>query len=221
MAPEGLRLNSVVALPEGGFAATSTSTGDVWEWNAAAGWAVIPGTDDTTPNGLEISPDGAWLYVAGWRGEKLTRLSRGRTPRQRDVVPIGFRPDNLRFVDGGTQHPRRRPRQLRHAGGDLERRRHRPADAGGAPHLPAPADRGVRRLHRGHPHRRRDLARDQPRPDDRLVPGAGVGVGNTLRGAPSGGSGRPQRRPELTFVDVLREPVREPFACVSKEQYGW
>ncbi|MCY3843377.1 MAG: hypothetical protein OXH69_07525 [Acidobacteria bacterium] len=103
VAPEGLRLNSVVALPEGGFAATSTSTGDVWEWSTDSGWSVIPGTDDTTPNGLEISPDGAWLYVAGWRGEKLTRLSRGRTPRQRDVVPIGFRPDNLRFVDGGAQ----------------------------------------------------------------------------------------------------------------------
>lgn len=100
--PEGLRLNSVVALPEGGFAATSTSTGDVWEWSTAGGWAVIPGTGDTTPNGLEISPDGRWLYVAGWRGEKLTRLSRGRTPRQKDVVPIGFRPDNVRSIDGGA-----------------------------------------------------------------------------------------------------------------------
>ena len=102
VAPEGLRLNSVVALPEGGFAATSTSTGDVWEWHAGAGWSLIAGTEDTTPNGLEISPDGEWLYVAGWRGEKLTRLSRSRTPQQKDVVPMGFRPDNLRSVDGGA-----------------------------------------------------------------------------------------------------------------------
>ena len=102
VAPEGLRLNSVVALPEGGFAATSTSTGDVWAWRAGAGWSLIAGTEDTTPNGLEISPDGQWLYVAGWRGEKLTRLSRGRTPQQKDVVPMGFRPDNLRSVDGGA-----------------------------------------------------------------------------------------------------------------------
>ena len=102
VAPEGLRLNSVVALPEGGFAATSTSTGDVWEWRAGAGWSLIAGTEDTTPNGLEISPDGRWLYVAGWRGEKLTRLSRGRTPQEKDVVPMGFRPDNLRSVDGGA-----------------------------------------------------------------------------------------------------------------------
>jgi len=31
VAPEALALNSVVALPEGGFAATSPRTGDVWE----------------------------------------------------------------------------------------------------------------------------------------------------------------------------------------------
>ncbi len=102
VAPEPLRLNSVVALPEGGFAATSTSTGDVWEWRAEGGWSLIAGTEDTTPNGLEISPDGRWLYIAGWRGEKLTRLSRGRTPLQKDVVAVPFRPDNLRSVDGGA-----------------------------------------------------------------------------------------------------------------------
>ncbi len=102
VAPEALRFNSVVALPEGGFAATSTSTGDVWEWHTEGGWSLIAGTEDTTPNGLEISPDGQWLYVAGWQGEKLTRLSRGRTPLEKDVVPVGFRPDNLRSVDGGA-----------------------------------------------------------------------------------------------------------------------
>ncbi len=102
VAPEALRLNSVVALPEGGFAATSTSTGDVWEWHTEGGWSLIAGTEDTTPNGLEISPDGQWLYVAGWSGEKLTRLSRGRTPLQKDVVAVPFRPDNIRSVDGGA-----------------------------------------------------------------------------------------------------------------------
>ena len=103
VAPEGLGLNSVVALPDGGFAATSPRTGDVWEWQTEAGWTRIPGSEDTTPNGLEISPDGRWLYVAGWREEKLTRLSRGRTPVEKDVVSVGFRPDNLRMsADGST-----------------------------------------------------------------------------------------------------------------------
>ena len=102
VAPEALGFNSVVALPEGGFAATSPRTGDVWEWQSDTGWMRIPGSEDTAPNGLEISRDGRWLYIAGWREEKLTRLSRGRTPLEKDVVAVGFRPDNLRMSPDGS-----------------------------------------------------------------------------------------------------------------------
>ena len=102
VAPNDFGLNAVVALPEGGFATTSPRTGDVWEWHASAGWTRIPGSEDTAPNGLEISSDGRWLYVAGWREEKLTRLSRGQTPVQKDVIDLGFRPDNLRMSSDGS-----------------------------------------------------------------------------------------------------------------------
>ena len=97
-----LSLNSVVALPEGGFAATSGPTGDVWGWHTGAGWARIPGSADTAPNGLEISKDGRWMYIAGWSEEKLTRISRGQTPVQKDVIDLGFRPDNLRMSPDGS-----------------------------------------------------------------------------------------------------------------------
>ena len=103
IAPEPLGLNSVVALPESGFVATSPRTGDVWEWQAVSGWKQIPGSDDTAPNGVEISSDGRWLYVAGFRESKLTRLSRGEPPGQKDVVDLDFRPDNLRMsLDGSV-----------------------------------------------------------------------------------------------------------------------
>ena len=103
VAPEPLRLNGVVALPEGGFAATSPGTGDVWEWQTDSGWMQIPGSEDTAPNGLEVSTDGRWLYIAGWAEEKLTRLSRGRTPVQKEVIALDFRPDNLRMsLDGAV-----------------------------------------------------------------------------------------------------------------------
>ena len=102
VAPEPVGMNGVVALPEGGFAATSPRTGDVWEWQASTGWAQIPGSEGTAPNGLEISADGHWLYIAGWAEEKMTRLSRGRTPIQKDVISLGFRPDNLRMSLDGT-----------------------------------------------------------------------------------------------------------------------
>jgi len=103
IAPDGLGLNGVVALPEGGFAATSPRTGDVWEWHTGSGWMQIPGSQDTAPNGLEISADGESLYIAGWAEEKLTRLSRNKDPLEKQVVDLGFRPDNLRMsLDGSV-----------------------------------------------------------------------------------------------------------------------
>ncbi len=102
VAPDPLRLNGVVALPGGGFATTSPGTGDVWEWQTASGWTQIPGSEDTAPNGLEVSADGRWLYIAGWAEQKLTRLSRGQTPVQKEVIQLDFRPDNLRMSLDGT-----------------------------------------------------------------------------------------------------------------------
>ena len=102
IAPEPLGLNAVVALPEGGFVATSPRTGDVWEWHTGSGWTRIPGSEDTAPNGLEISGDGRWLYVAGFREAKVTRLSRGQSPVQKDVITLDFRPDNLRMSPDGS-----------------------------------------------------------------------------------------------------------------------
>ena len=57
VAPDGLGLNSVVALPEGGFAATSPRTGDVWEWQTATGWTRVPGSEDTT-DGVPLTVEG-------------------------------------------------------------------------------------------------------------------------------------------------------------------
>ena len=98
-APEGQAFNSVVGLPDGGIAATS---GGVWEWYTDTGWRLLPDSEDTAPNGLEVSSDGQWLYIAGWAEEKLTRLSRGQTPIQKDVIALGFRPDNLRMSADGS-----------------------------------------------------------------------------------------------------------------------
>jgi sugar lactone lactonase YvrE len=97
-----LTFNSVVALPEGGLAATNTRAGDVWEYHAAAGWRRVPGSEGAASNGLEISRDGQWMFIAGWAEEKLTRLSRGKTPVQKDVIKLGFRPDNVRFTPDGS-----------------------------------------------------------------------------------------------------------------------
>jgi sugar lactone lactonase YvrE len=75
----------------------------VWSWQTATGWTRIPGSEGSAPNGLEISRDGHWLYIAGWSQEKLTRISLGETPVQTEVIDLGFRPDNVRMsLDGSV-----------------------------------------------------------------------------------------------------------------------
>jgi hypothetical protein len=119
VAPDPIGLNSVVALPDGGFATTNFSprgqdaaargrmmkgenNGEVWEWHTGSGWKIIPGSESAGPNGLEISKDGNWLYIGGWGSQSVIRLSRGQTPVKRDTVGVGFRVDNVRWAPDGT-----------------------------------------------------------------------------------------------------------------------
>jgi sugar lactone lactonase YvrE len=115
VAADPIGLNSVVALPEDGFIATDflargidaagrgrmlagENNGALWEWHTATGWKMIPGSEAAGANGLEISKDGKWLYVAAWGSQSFFRLSRGQTPVKRDAVPLGFRVDNIRWA---------------------------------------------------------------------------------------------------------------------------
>ena len=102
VAPEGLGLNAVVALPDGGFAASSPRTGDLWEWHTGDGWIRVPGSEEIGPNGLEISADGRWFLVAGYGSQSVIRLSRGQTPVRKDAVEVGFNIDNVHWAPDGT-----------------------------------------------------------------------------------------------------------------------
>ncbi len=122
VAPDPIGLNSVAALPDGGFAATNfdprpaagaagnaltskllsgEQNGEVWEWHPAGGWTKVPGSEAAGANGLEVSRDGTWLYVAEWGSRTFMRLSRGRTPVDRKEIPLGFRIDNVRWAPDG------------------------------------------------------------------------------------------------------------------------
>ncbi len=118
VAPDPIGLNAVVALPDGGFAATNFDprppsgvpapgvsakvlsgdrNGEVWEWHPKTGWAKVPGSEASGANGLELSADGKWYYIAQWGNRAFMRLSRGRTPVERKEISVGFRVDNLRW----------------------------------------------------------------------------------------------------------------------------
>ena len=62
----------------------------------------VPELEAAGPNGIEVSPDGAWLYINLWPARKMMRLSRGQTPVKKDVVDVPFHPDNMRWQSNGT-----------------------------------------------------------------------------------------------------------------------
>jgi sugar lactone lactonase YvrE len=118
MAPDPVGLNAVVGLPGGGFVATNFSgreevaarpkvnageiTGELWEWHTRTGWKQLPGTETSGPNGVELSKDGKWLFVAAFGSRSLLRVSRGQSKVTTDSVPLGFRVDNIRWAPDGS-----------------------------------------------------------------------------------------------------------------------
>jgi DNA-binding beta-propeller fold protein YncE len=119
VAPDPIGLNSVVGLPDGGFIAsnfqprsgpqanmqsmmTGAKNGELWEWHAASGWNKIPGSEASGANGLDISDDGKWLYVAAWGSQSFFKMSRGKEPVDRMEIPLGFRVDNLHRAKDGS-----------------------------------------------------------------------------------------------------------------------
>ena len=116
IAPEGVSLNAVVALPGGGLAATNwqsagvtinqimagAPSGELWEWTAASGWSKVPDSEMSGGNGLEISKDGLWYFVGAWGSSELIKISRGRQPAIKQSVRADFRVDNLRWARDGS-----------------------------------------------------------------------------------------------------------------------
>jgi hypothetical protein len=118
VAPDPIGLNSVRALADGGFVASNflprgapggfqavnkgELNGELWEWHTGPGWSKVPGGEASGANGLEISDDGRWIYVAAWGTQSFFRLSHGRTPVERNEVPLGFRVDNIRWARDGS-----------------------------------------------------------------------------------------------------------------------
>jgi DNA-binding beta-propeller fold protein YncE len=63
---------------------------------------VIPGTQTSGANGIAVSGDGRWLFVASFGTGEVIRFDRSSTPPARETIPVGILPDNIRWTPQGT-----------------------------------------------------------------------------------------------------------------------
>ncbi len=119
-APGKADLNSLTAFPDGSFYTTSFMDrqssqedmlaviasdepfGGLWHWAPGEGWTSIDIGPVAGPNGIDLSPDGKWLFVALWGDHALMRLGLDPDDAQRATVALGFQPDNIRFASEGS-----------------------------------------------------------------------------------------------------------------------
>jgi len=107
--------NAVIRLADGGFVATrmrdanasndsiapAAITGRLFEWHPGGELMALPGTELSLPNGIDISPDERYLYVAASGTLELVRFDRRTTPMTKTVVSLPMRPDNIHWDDNG------------------------------------------------------------------------------------------------------------------------
>ena len=104
--------NSVAQLAGGGFlttrmrAAASTTpdgrgpasiTGRIFEWRPGGRLLPLAGTELSFPNGIDVSKDGRFIYVAAFGSKELVRFDRQASPISKRVVPVPILPDNIHW----------------------------------------------------------------------------------------------------------------------------
>lgn len=115
--PEQTFANSVAILADGGFVTTKMMdptvpnpfalvmsgaiTGNVHEWHPGGKVTAVPGTELSGANGIELSPDQRWMFVATIGSSEVVRFDRSSKPMEKKSVKLDIRPDNLRWTANG------------------------------------------------------------------------------------------------------------------------
>ncbi len=114
-APAGAYMNSVTALADGRVLATNfynapftmqdgregKDTGWVMQWKPGGAFEKLGGTDLPTPNGIELTPDYKWLFVASSGTGRVMRYDMNDTWRAPTFIDPKLRADNLRWAPDG------------------------------------------------------------------------------------------------------------------------
>jgi len=108
--------NAVAQLADGGFVATRMRdlsvrsddvppgeiSGRVFEWHPGGALEPLAGTELSLPNGIDVSEDERYLYVAAMNTQELVIFDRNTTPMTKRSVALPMRPDNVHW-DGRGQ----------------------------------------------------------------------------------------------------------------------
>ena len=116
--PADVWANSVAILPDGGFLATQfydpldpesigrvlrgEPNGSIIEWHPDGDVVAVPGTRLSGPNGIALSPDDRYLFVAAFGGRSVLRFDRTADAQAPAAVSLDISPDNLRWTGRGT-----------------------------------------------------------------------------------------------------------------------
>jgi SMP-30/Gluconolactonase/LRE-like region len=114
-AVEGAFNNAVVGLPDGRIIVTDflhggTSfkdlyagrvTGAVYTWTPGGAFLKLPGTDMSGPNGLVVTPDEKYMFVADSGSATVLRFELAATEKPPVKIDPGLRTDNIRWAPDG------------------------------------------------------------------------------------------------------------------------
>jgi hypothetical protein len=114
---KNIMANSVAILSDEGFVTTQFHdptipnsmmgimqgklTGGVHEWHPGGSVKAIPGTELSGANGIALSPDDRYVYVAAFGSLEIARFDRTKSPVTVEKVKIGIMPDNIHWGDDG------------------------------------------------------------------------------------------------------------------------
>lgn len=107
--------NAVIRLADGGFVATrmrdanvssddiepGAITGRLFEWHPGGSLQPLADTELSLPNGIEVSEDERYLYVAASGTHELVRFDRRATPIGKRTVSLPMRADNVHWDGNG------------------------------------------------------------------------------------------------------------------------